>query len=96
MIKSRTLAIASLLLVAGLFTKFDKMENVIMKFKDAPIGARFHFIGDDVPKDVYVKIHAYDDGLVVKWNGNVEGHQSHCCWLDEENGYNFDTEIELL
>ena len=84
------------LLVAGLFTKLDKMENLIMKFKDAPIGARFHFIGDDAPKDVYVKIHAYDDGLVVKWNGNVEGHQSHCCWLDEENGYDFDTEIELL
>jgi hypothetical protein len=82
--------------VAGLLTKLDKMENVIMKFKDAPIGARFHFIGDDVPKDIYVKIHAYDDGLVVKWNGNVEGHQSHCCWLDEENGYDFDTEIELL
>lgn len=72
------------------------MENVIMKFKDAPIGARFYFIGDDAPKDVYVKIHAYDDGLVVKWNGNVEGHQSHCCWLDEENGYDFDTEIELI
>ena len=30
-----------------------------MKFKDAPIGARFNFIGDDAPKDVYVKIHAY-------------------------------------
>ena len=38
-----------------------------MKFKDAPIGARFHLIGDDAPKkDVYVKIHAYDDGLIVK------------------------------
>lgn len=45
-----------------------------MKFKDAPIGARFRFIGDDVPKDIYVKIHANDDGLVVKWNGNVQGH----------------------
>lgn len=73
------------------------MANVIMKFRDAPIGARFHFIEDDIlKKDVYVKIHAYDDGLIVKWDGNVEGHQSHCCWLDEENGYNFDTEIELL
>jgi hypothetical protein len=72
------------------------MENVIMKFKDAPIGARFNFIGENVPKDVYVKIHAHDDGLVVKWNGNVQGWQSHCCWLDEENGYDFDTEIELI
>ena len=70
--------------------------SIKMKFKDAPIGARFNFIGDDVPKDIYVKIHAYDDGLVVKWNGNVEGYQSHCCWLDEENGYDFDTEILVL
>jgi len=74
------------------------MENVIMKFKDAPIGARFKFINDKlIPNDhVYVKIHAHGDGLVVKWNGNVEGWQSHCSWLDEENGYDFDTEIELV
>jgi hypothetical protein len=70
---------------------FQKMENVIMKFKDAPIGARFNFIGDDMPKDIYVKINDYDDGLVVKWDGNIQGHQSHCCWLDEENGIDFDT-----
>ena len=67
-----------------------------MKFKDAPIGAKFHFIGDDSPKDVYVKIHSHDRGLVVKWNGNIQGHQSHCCWLDEENDFDFDTEIELI
>ena len=71
-------------------------SKIKMKFKDAPIGARFNFIGDDASKDVYVKINAYDDGLVVEWNGNVEGHQSHCCWLDEENGYDFDTEILVL
>jgi len=76
--------------------KFIKMENVIMKFKDAPIGARFNFIGDCMPKDIYVKINAYDDGLVVKWNGNIQGHQSHCCWLDEENGIDFDTNILLI
>jgi hypothetical protein len=74
------------------------MANVIMKFKDAPIGARFKFIGDEFVEedDVYVKIHDYDDGLIVKWEGNIKGHQSHCCWLDEENGYDFDTEIELI
>ena len=70
--------------------------SIKMKFKDAPIGARFNFIGDDVPKDVYVKINHYDNGLVVEWNGNVEGHQSHCCWLDEGNGYDFNTEILVL
>ena len=70
------------------------MANVIMKFANAPIGARFKF-GTKSPKDIYVKIHAHDDGLVVKWNGNVEGWQSHCCWIDKENGYDFNTEIEL-
>ena len=70
--------------------------RIKMKFKDAPIGARFNFIGDDASQDVYVKINAYDNGLIVKWNGNVEGHQSHCSWLDEENGYDFDTLIELI
>lgn len=72
------------------------MGNIIMKFKDAPIGARFKFIGGDVPKGIYVKINAYDNGLIVKWNGNVEGYQSHFSWIDEENGYDFDTEIELI
>lgn len=67
-----------------------------MKFKDAPIGARFHFIGDEQPKDVYVKIHCYDDGLIVKWNGNTSGHQSHCCWIDKEKGIDFNTEIALI
>ena len=71
-------------------------KKCIMKFKDAPIGARFHFIGDDEPKDVYVKIHAYDRGLIVQWDGNIPGHQSHCCWLDEDGNYTFDTEIELI
>ena len=67
-----------------------------MKFKDAPVGARFHFIGEDLPKDVYVKIHHHEDGLVVKWNGNVKSWQSHCCWLDEDNNIDFNTEIELI
>lgn len=72
------------------------MEVLKMKFKDAPIGARFKFIGENMPRDVYVKINAYGDGLVVKWNGNVQGHQSHCCWLDKENGIDFNTEVELV
>lgn len=72
------------------------MESVIMKFKDAPIGARFKFMGDILPNDVWVKIHTNGDGLIVQWNGNVEGHQSACCWVDEANGYNLDTEIELI
>jgi hypothetical protein len=35
--------------------------SIKMKFKDAPIGARFNFIGDDDPKDIYVKIHTYNE-----------------------------------
>lgn len=73
-----------------------KDEVIKMKFKDAPIGARFHFIDTKFSDEIFVKIHDYDDGLVVKWNGNVEGHQSHCCWIDKENGYDFDTLIELI
>ena len=72
------------------------MENIIVKFKDAPIGARFKFVYSNGLEDIYVKINDYDKGLIVKWNGNVKGQQSHCHWLDEENGYNFDTEIELI
>lgn len=67
--------------------------GIKMKFKDAPVGTRFKFISDGVATDLYVKIHDHDDGLIVKWNGLVKGHQSYCCWLDEENGYTFDTEI---
>lgn len=72
------------------------MERVIMKFKDAPIGARFKFMENVLPNNVWVKIHANGDGLIVKWNGNVEGRQSMCSWVDKENGYDFDTEIELI
>lgn len=72
------------------------MANIIMKFKDAPIGARFKFIEDDSPKQTFVKINEIGRGLIVEWNGNVKGHQSHCCWVDKENGYDFDSEIELV
>jgi hypothetical protein len=76
--------------------KSNEMEVLKMKFKDAPIGARFKFIGESLSKDVYVKINSHDNGLVVKWNGNVQGYQSHCCWLDEENSIDFNTEVELV
>lgn len=44
------------------------MEVLKMAFKDAPIGAKFKFIGESLPKDVYVKINSHDNGIVVKWN----------------------------
>lgn len=62
-----------------------------MKFKDAPIGSRFSFTDSN---DIYIKIHSEGDGLVVIWNGSVEGRQSHCCWIDDET--DFDTEIEVF
>lgn len=68
-----------------------------MSFRDAPVGARFKYPGTNV---VCVKIHAhpvYDGkGLIVEWNGNVEGYQSHFPFVDEENGITFDTIIELI
>lgn len=66
---------------------------MIMRFKDAPVGARFRFEDDG---NIYVKIHASGDGLTVTWHGNEQKHQAYGCWLDEENGIDFDTEIELL
>ena len=48
-----------------------------MKFKDAPVGARFKYPESD---KIWVKINSYPksqfndgDGLIVQWNGNVEG-----------------------
>ncbi len=78
------------------------MENLIkMKFKDAPVGARFRY--PDIKDKIFVKIHSYPkgpssdgNGLIVQWNGNVQGHQSHCCFCDQEEGTTFDTEIELI
>ena len=67
-----------------------------MKFKDAPIGARFYFPDESLSKEIYVKVSDGGDGIIAEWNGNVEGHQSMCCWVDKENGYDFDTEIELI
>jgi hypothetical protein len=85
-------------------------EPVKMKFKDAPVGARFKFpwkdelyAPDNTDDDIWIKLNSFPksrfqdgDGLIVKWNGNVEGRQSFCKWVDEENGYDFDTEIELI
>jgi hypothetical protein len=70
-----------------------------MKFKDAPKGARFKYptqYSDD--GSIWVKIHSYPetDGLIVEWKGNVEGHQSHCSFCDEEKNIDFDTLITLL
>ena len=56
--------------------------SVKMKFKDAPIGARFKLPSPDVNDNIWVKLNSYPKGmnhdgagLIVKWNGNVEGHQ---------------------
>jgi|TARA_R110000796_G_scaffold221769_1_gene337951 hypothetical protein len=80
------------------------MGNTIkMKFKDAPIGARFKFPNSAVSEDIWIKLNSYPEGphhdgsgLIVNWNGNVEGGQSFCCWVDKVNGYDFDSEIELV
>lgn len=71
-----------------------------MKFKDAPVGARFKYPNSD---SVWVKINSYPqshfndgNGLICLWNGNVVGNQSFCSFVDEKNGINFDTEVELV
>lgn len=76
------------------------MESIKMKFKDAPVGARFKYPNSD---KVWVKINSYPkgkfedgNGLICEWNGNVNGFQSFCSFVDEEEGIDFNTEVELI
>jgi len=76
------------------------MEIVKMKFKDAPIGARFKLPNGNL---TWVKINSNmqdecDDGngLICQWNGNIKGFQNFCSFVDERNGIDYDTKIELL
>lgn len=76
------------------------MAPIKMKFKDAPVGARFKYPGLET---IWVKINSYPesisesgDGLICQWNGNVSGFQSFCCFSDKELGVDYETEIELL
>lgn len=72
-----------------------QMKKVKMKFKDAPVGARFKFPNMET---IWVKINSYPNGngLIVQWNGNVEGDQTHCSFIDEDEGVDFDTVVELV
>lgn len=74
--------------------------TVKMKFKDAPVGARFKYPNNE---KTWVKINSFPkglfnegNGLICEWNGNIEGHQQYCSFIDEESGIDFDTEIELI
>lgn len=78
----------------------NERKMVKMKFKDAPVGARFKFPDDET---IWVKINAYPKspledggGLIVQWNGNVEGRQSFCSFVDENEGIDFNTVVELV
>lgn len=76
------------------------MGTVKMRFKDAPVGARFRYPNMET---VWVKINSYPkgkfndgNGLICQWNGNVNGYQSFCSFSDENEGIDFDTEVELV
>jgi hypothetical protein len=76
------------------------MESIIMKFKNAPVGARFKYPESN---KIWVKLNSYPKGpgedglgLICEWNGNVAGYQSFCCFVDEESGIDFDTMVELV
>lgn len=80
---------------------FVESENVKMKFRDAPIGARFKHPTNN---RIYVKINSYPEGpfhdgngLICSWNGNNKNcHPNFHAFFDKENGIDFDTEIELI
>lgn len=67
----------------------------VMRFRDAPIGARFKY-NDDSP--IWVKIHSNEgtDGLIVRWHGNIKGFQNYASHCDEFACVDFDTEIFVL
>ena len=76
------------------------MQVVKMKYKDAPVGARFKYPNMET---IWVKIDSYPKGrlndgrgLIVQWNGNIEGFQSFCSFVDEGEGIDFNTIIELV
>jgi len=78
----------------------NEKQTIKMKFKDAPVGARFKYPDSD---EIWVKINSYiksafndGNGLIVHWKGNIQGYQSFCSFIDEEEGIDFDTEIELV
>ena len=71
-----------------------------MKFKDAPVGARFKYPNSD---KIWVKINSYPLsrfhdglGLIIEWNGNVCGYQTSASFCDKECGIDFETEVELI
>ena len=72
-----------------------KLKAIKMKFKDVPVGARFKYPN---MKTIWVKINSYPsgNGLICQWNGNVEGYQSFCSFVDENEGIDFDTIVELV
>jgi hypothetical protein len=67
-------------------------EKTKVPFKDAPIGARFHYPTANAG-EVWVKIHANSDGLIVKYTTNGVG-QNYCTFVDHQCGVNINTEIE--
>ena len=67
-------------------------EKTKMTFKDAPIGARFHYPTGG-RGEVWVKIHANSDGLIVKYTTNGV-NQNYCTFVDHQCGVTIDTEIE--
>jgi hypothetical protein len=77
------------------------METLKMKFRDAPIGARFKYPHVD---GIWVKLNSYPEGphsdglgLICQWWGNiVDRRQSFCSFVDESLGIDFDTEVEIV
>lgn len=74
--------------------------NIRMSFKDAPVGARFKYPNSD---KTWIKLNSYPkgkfndgNGLICSWKGNVSGYQEHCSFVDEEDGIDFNTLIELI
>jgi hypothetical protein len=75
------------------------MKTVKVKFKDAPVGARFKYPNTKI---VCVKINSnpksIDDdgkGLICSWNGPNTIRQNYWAFSHNEVNVDYDTEIDI-
>ena len=71
----------------------SQVDTIVMCFKDAPIGTRIRYPGDD--ENIWVVIETYGMGLIVKWEGlkpNI--YQSYCSFVDQE--WSLESKVEVI
>ena len=73
----------------------SQVDAIVMCFKDAPIGTRIRYPGDD--ENIWVVIETYGNGLIVKWEGlkpNI--YQSYCSFVDVDQEWSLESKVEVI